>query len=206
MKKQWKKFLDIKKQCQEKFNVDEEILKNRTPIPESQKCFYHCMSEKYGFMDAEGKITIDKFKAENPGTSDDVIENHKSCIEGAKATDKCDKAKEISDCIKEKHEKSLESFIQNKKECDQEFGLSEDDFKSWSVPDDKKCFFKCLAVKLGRMNEQGEFTLQSVEKTISAGMKKNLEECAKTSKMDDPCDTAKAFSECLREKYKHWRS
>lgn len=71
------------------------------------------------------------------------------------------------------------------------------------VPEEKKCFHRCMARKLGTMNEDDEVTLEAFKERLingnaSPALIENIENCDVTPQ-PDPCDTAVALKDCIVE-------
>lgn len=99
----------------------------------------------------------------------------------------------------------MEQVKKNMQECMAEFEVDEAAVKSNTVPDDKKCFHKCMKMKMGVMNEKGDLTIadyKTKHPEAKPEMVTNLETCAASSKKPDPCDTAKAITECMMKNWK----
>lgn len=88
--------------------------------------------------------------------------------------------------------------------CANEHGIPEETVRNMEpIPDDKKCFFKCLAQKTNLMDDDGNVTS---EKFIEFIKTKNVPQ----EKLDiankcvqlrngDACDTAKAICMCMKQ-------
>lgn len=92
----------------------------------------------------------------------------------------------------------------NLKECLGQFDVTEAQLKGGQVPKDKICVYKCLKEKIGLMNDAGEITLDDfkAKRPQPPQLLNNIEACIPTSKKADPCETGKALTDCLKQKWK----
>lgn len=88
------------------------------------------------------------------------------------------------------------------KECSPKFGTNPDTFATELVSNDKKCVYKCVQEKVGIMNAEGEFTMDNFKSKHPQATPAETsihENCVKTSKKAEPCDSALALHQCIVE-------
>lgn len=89
-------------------------------------------------------------------------------------------------------------------ECLIPFGVQEAQLHSNTVPDNKKCVYKCVYEKAGIMNSTGDITVNDfrIRYPQATQLSTYIESCAPISKRIEYCDTGKALADCLIHKYK----
>lgn len=86
------------------------------------------------------------------------------------------------------------------KDCASEYGLAESTIFTNLVPKSKICVYKCVAEKLGVMDVNGQFTLDTFKAKFPDAPEKLLEtqnKCATIVKTSTPCATGKDFHDCM---------
>lgn len=75
-------------------------------LPKEKKCYHKCIAEKFGLMDNEGRVQIDKFK-ENMKMYDNstvYVNSVESCLKVVNnKEDPCDLAADICYCMKKEN-------------------------------------------------------------------------------------------------------
>lgn len=86
--------------------------------------------------------------------------------------------------------------------CLKEYDVDAQSVKDHTVPANKKCFYKCAAVKLGVMNEAGVINSARYEELLQkhapAEAVDALKVCAKQT-VEDSCQAAENICLCMKE-------
>lgn len=93
-----------------------------------------------------------------------------------------------------------------KLDCLEKYKLDVASFKNGNIPYNKICVYKCFYEKKGLMDRTGQFTLDNFIKKHPKMTKDTfniIEDCVRTSQKDNPCESAKSISDCIKNKKVH---
>lgn len=88
--------------------------------------------------------------------------------------------------------------------CGDEFGINKDDILAMkTIPEDKKCYHKCVAENVHLMDKSGSLTVDEFKNFMKDfkmpdNFAETIEKCIVTQK-SDPCDKAEEICNCFKE-------
>lgn len=87
-------------ECRTKYNVTEEDLKLKEPLPAEKKCYFLCVSQKTGLIDSKGNLNFEGFKTKMKNILPPIaVALAQKCQNISNNADPCLKAEAISNCI-----------------------------------------------------------------------------------------------------------
>lgn len=92
-------------------------------------------------------------------------------------------------------------------DCMTEYGVDAQSVKDHTIPADKKCVYKCMAVKLGAMDESGKIDYTMLEEDMKKygppGAVDALKVCSQ-QKIDEACEAAENLCKCMKDQLFPW--